>query len=195
MLEYRDVIGVDEVGRGPLFGEVVAVCVYIKNPNLEIFKEINDSKKLSEKKRIEIYNVLINNLGIEYAVGIATEKEIDEINILNATFLAMNRALEKLDIDNKLVLVDGNKLIKGYNKEQEFLVKGDSKDLSIATASIIAKVIRDNLMIEYSKIYTEYGLEKHKGYGTKKHYEAIEKFGITDKHRKSFLKKFLGVKK
>ncbi len=197
MLEYRDVIGVDEVGRGPLFGEVVACAVYIKESNLEIFNEINDSKKLTETKREKIYNELINNPNIVYAVGMADEKEIDEINILNATFLAMRRALkklEKLGIKDKLVLVDGNKLIKEYEGKQEFLIKGDSKDLSIATASIIAKVIRDNMMVEYDKIYPEYALKSHKGYPTKKHYEAIEKYGILDKHRRSFLKKILNKK-
>ncbi len=200
MLEYREVIGVDEVGRGPLFGEVVAAAVYIKDSNLEIFNQINDSKKLTEKKREKIYSELINNPNIIYSVGIADEKEIDEVNILNATFLAMRRALEKLEkllkkdginLKEKLVLVDGNKLIREYDGKQEFLIKGDSKDLSIATASIIAKVTRDNMMLEYDKIYPEYSLKNHKGYPTKKHYEAIEKYGILDKHRKSFLKKIL----
>ncbi|VWL85775.1 ribonuclease HII [Oceanivirga miroungae] len=196
MLEYSDVIGVDEVGRGPLFGEVVAVCAYIKdiNKDRDIFEKINDSKKLSEKKREELYEKIIKSDNILYAVGIASEKEIDEINILNATFLAMNRALEKLDIKDKMVIVDGNKLIKGYNGKQEFLVKADSKNLTVSLASIIAKVYRDNMMKEYAKVYKNYGLENHKGYGTKKHYEAIIKYGITDKHRKSFLKKILEVR-
>ncbi len=197
MLEFRDIIGVDEVGRGPLFGEVVACAVYIKDNNLEIFNEINDSKKLNEFKREKIYKELINSPNIVYAVGIANEKEIDELNILNATFLAMRRALKKIEelgIKDKLVLVDGNKLIKEYRGKQEFLIKGDSKNLSIATASIIAKVIRDNMMLEYDKVYPKYCLKNHKGYPTKKHYEAIEKYGILDKHRKSFLKKILNKK-
>lgn len=196
MLEYRDIIGVDEVGRGPLFGEVVAVAAYIKdiNTDIELFEKVNDSKKLSEKKRQEIYEKIIKSDNIVYSIGIANEKEIDELNILNATFLAMNRALNNLAIKDKLVLVDGNKLIKNYKGEQEFLIKGDSKNLTISLASIIAKVYRDNLMIQYSKIYNNYGIEKHKGYGTKEHYEAIKKNGITDKHRRSFLKKILEVK-
>lgn len=194
MLEYRDVIGVDEVGRGPLFGEVVAVASYIIDieKDREIFSKINDSKKLSEKSRERIYEKLINSDNIVFAVGMASEKEIDKINILNATFLAMNRALEKLNIQDKLVLVDGNKKIKGYTKKQECQVKADSKNLTVAISSIIAKVYRDRMMIEYSKKYVGYGLENHKGYGTKMHYMALEKLGISDKHRRTFLKKLGG---
>lgn len=190
MLSFDNVIGVDEVGRGCLFGEVVACAVKIHNSNHEVFELINDSKKLSEKKRDKIYEMLINSNCISYAIGEASEKEIDEYNILNATFLAMNRALESLNISGVKVLVDGNKLIKGYDKEQEYLIKGDTKSLEIATASILAKVYRDRKMLDYSKIYNKYDLDKHKGYPTKKHYEAIEKYGILDKHRKSFLKKY-----
>ena len=192
MLEYRDVIGVDEAGRGPLFGPVVAACVYILDTDDEIFDEINDSKKLTEKKREQIYKELIVSDKIQYAVGVASSEEIDKINILNATFLAMNRALEKLKIKDKKVLVDGNQKIRGFKLEQDFLVKGDSKDLSIATASIIAKVYRDHLLYNYDEKYPLYGFKNHKGYGTKAHYEAIEKYGILKEHRKSFLKKILG---
>lgn len=191
MLEYRDVIGVDEAGRGPLFGPVVAACVYILDTDDEIFDEINDSKKLTEKKREQIYKELIVSDKIQYAVGVASSEEIDKINILNATFLAMNRALEKLKIKDKKVLVDGNQKIRGFKLEQDFLVKGDSKDLSIATASIIAKVYRDHLLYNYDEKYPLYGFKNHKGYGTKAHYEAIEKYGILKEHRKSFLKKIL----
>ncbi|WP_288892088.1 ribonuclease HII [uncultured Sneathia sp.] len=191
MLEYRDVIGVDEAGRGPLFGPVVAACVYILDTDDEIFDKINDSKKLTEKKREQIYKELIVSDKIQYAVGVASSEEIDKINILNATFLAMNRALEKLKITDKKVLVDGNQKIRGYKLEQDFLVKGDSKDLSIATASIIAKVYRDHLLYDYDEKYPLYGFKNHKGYGTKAHYEAIEKYGILKEHRKSFLKKIL----
>lgn len=191
MLEYRDVIGVDEAGRGPLFGPVVAACVYILDTDDEIFNKINDSKKLTEKKREQIYKELIVSDKIQYAVGVASSEEIDKINILNATFLAMNRALEKLKITDKKVLVDGNQMIRGCKLEQDFLVKGDSKDLSIATASIIAKVYRDHLLYDYDEKYPLYGFKNHKGYGTKAHYEAIEKYGILKEHRKSFLKKIL----
>ena len=191
MLEYRDVIGVDEAGRGPLFGPVVAACVYILDTDDEIFDKINDSKKLTEKKREQIYKELIVSDKIQYAVGVASSEEIDKINILNATFLAMNRALEKLKIKDKKVLVDGNQKIRGFKLEQDFLVKGDSKDLSIATASIIAKVYRDHLLYNYDEKYPLYGFKNHKGYGTKAHYEAIEKYGILKEHRKSFLKKIL----
>ena len=191
MLEYNDNIGVDEAGRGPLLGSVVACAVYINKIDDDIFEMVNDSKKLSEKKRELIYDKLISSDSIKYGIGVASEKEIDEINILNATFLAMNRALENLNISDKLVVVDGNKLIKQYKGKQEYLVKGDSKNLSIALASIIAKVTRDKMMYEYDKIYKEYGIASHKGYGTKKHYEAIEKYGILPIHRKTFLKKLL----
>lgn len=191
MLEYRDVIGVDEAGRGPLFGPVVAACVYILDTDDEIFDKINDSKKLTEKKREQIYKELIVSDKIQYAVGVASSEEIDKINILNATFLAMNRALEKLKITDKKVLVDGNQKIRGCKLEQDFLVKGDSKDLSIATASIIAKVYRDHLLYNYDEKYPLYGFKNHKGYGTKAHYEAIEKYGILKEHRRSFLKKIL----
>lgn len=191
MLEYRDVIGVDEAGRGPLFGPVVAACVYILDTDDEIFNKINDSKKLTEKKREQIYKELIVSNKIQYAVGVASSEEIDKINILNATFLAMNRALEKLKITDKKVLVDGNQKIRECKLEQDFLVKGDSKDLSIATASIIAKVYRDHLLYDYDEKYPLYGFKNHKGYGTKAHYEAIEKYGILKEHRKSFLKKIL----
>ena len=191
MLEYNDNIGVDEAGRGPLLGSVVACAVYINKIDDDIFEMVNDSKKLSEKKRELIYDKLISSDSIKYGIGVASEKEIDEINILNATFLAMNRALENLNISDKLVVVDGNKLIKQYKGKQEYLVKGDSKNLGIALASIIAKVTRDKMMYEYDKIYKEYGIASHKGYGTKKHYEAIEKYGILPIHRKTFLKKIL----
>lgn len=189
MLEFRDVIGVDEAGRGPLLGPVVASAVYIENIEDEIFSLINDSKKLSEKKRKYIYEKIQNMPSVKFSVGVAGVDEIDKINILNATFLAMNRAIEKLEIRDKIVLVDGNKTIKNYQGKQECLVKGDSKNISIALASIIAKVYRDELICQYAKEYKEYDLENNKGYGTKKHYEAIKKYGILDIHRKTFLKK------
>lgn len=190
MLENKKCIGVDEAGRGPLFGPVVACCVYILDTSDELFDEIKDSKKISEKKRQKLYERLIKSDKLIYAIGKASNKEIDKLNILNATFLAMNRALKKMNL-NKKVLVDGNLLIRNYEGEQESIVKGDSKVLEIATASIIAKVYRDNILYEYDKKYKEYGFAKHKGYGTKQHYEAIKKYGILEEHRKSFLKKIL----
>lgn len=139
-----------------------------------------------------IYDIITKSDKIVYAVGVASSDEIDKLNILNATFLAMRRALEKLDISGKLTLVDGNQLIRGYKGEQQFLIKGDSKNLAIALASIIAKVYRDHMLYEYDKKYANYGLAKHKGYGTKDHIEAIKEFGILPEHRKTFLKKILG---
>ena len=179
-LNFENVIGVDEAGRGPLAGPVVAAAVKLKNYSEEL-DEINDSKKLTEKKREKLFDVIM----------------IDEINILNADFLAMRTAIadlkKKLKGKNFTILVDGNLKIRDYNGEQIPIVKGDSKSLCIAAASIIAKVTRDRLMVEISKTYPEYLFEKHKGYGTKAHIEAIKKYGpIEAVHRKSFLKKILG---
>lgn len=186
----KKIIGVDEAGRGPLAGPVVSVAVVIDN-YIEEFQEINDSKKLSEKKREKLFDLILTNCSV--GVGIATEKEIDEINILNATFLSMRRALEdlELDLDVYKVLVDGNHLIREYEKEQESVIKGDAKSLAIASASIIAKVTRDRIMLEYDKVYPNYAFAKHKGYGTKEHREAILEHGYCDGHRQSFLKKIL----
>lgn len=190
----KKIIGVDEAGRGPLAGPVVAVAVVI-NDYVEEFQEINDSKKLSEKKREKLFDLILTNCSV--GVGIANEKEIDEINILNATFLSMRRALEDLevelenDLDLFKVLVDGNHLIREYEKDQECIIKGDGKSLAIASASIIAKVTRDRIMLEYDKLYPDYSFAKHKGYGTKEHREAILKHGYCNGHRQSFLKKIL----
>ncbi len=186
------VIGVDEAGRGPLAGPVVAAAVKLKKYSDEL-QEINDSKKLTEKKREKLYDIILENF--EVGVGIATSQEIDEINILNATFLAMRRAIEKLGEKTKtdsLILVDGNFKIREYNGKQEAVVKGDAKSLAIAAASIIAKVTRDRELIADAQKYPEYGFEKHKGYGTKAHREALIKYGPSPIHRKSFLKKILG---
>ncbi|WP_297598314.1 ribonuclease HII [uncultured Cetobacterium sp.] len=190
-LEKGDIIGVDEAGRGPLAGPVVAAVAKLKNYDKRLDK-INDSKKLSEKVREELFDVILSNF--EIGVGIATVEEIDEINILNATFLAMRRAIEDISEDVKFekVLVDGNHKIREFSLEQEPIVKGDSKSLSIAAASIIAKVTRDRIMIECDREYPGYGLAKHKGYGTKVHREAILEKGVKKIHRKSFLKKILG---
>lgn len=190
-IENGDVIGVDEAGRGPLAGPVVAVAVKLKN-YIEELDEINDSKKISEKKRERLFSLINENFYV--GVGISTVAEIDEVNILNATFLAMRRAIENLNekVTFEKVLVDGNHKIREYTKEQIPVIKGDSKSLSIAAASIIAKVTRDRIMLEEAKNYPEYGFEKHKGYGTKLHRTAIITLGAKDIHRKSFLKKILG---
>lgn len=189
--EQGEIIGVDEAGRGPLAGPVVAAAVKI-NEYHDFFKEINDSKKLSEKKREILFDKIISYCHV--GVGIATVNEIDSVNILNATFLAMNRALEDIKEDKitfDKVLVDGNKLIKNYNGKQEFVIKGDAKSLSIAAASIIAKVTRDRIMLKYAEEYPEYFFEKHKGYGTKLHREILLEKGALPIHRKTFLKKIL----
>ena len=186
--EYNCIIaGVDEAGRGPLAGPVVAAAVII-NDYFEELKEINDSKKLSEKKREKLYDLILQNCCV--GIGVATEKEIDEINILNATFLAMRRALEKVE-NYDIVLVDGNHKIREYKGRQQEVIKGDGKSLSIAAASIIAKVHRDSLMRDLAGKYPEYKFEKHKGYGTKIHREMIGEHGPCEIHRRSFLKKIL----
>ena len=192
-LEYKNVIGVDEAGRGPLAGPVVAAAVILKEYTEEL-NEINDSKKLTEKKREKLYDVIMKNFDV--AVGISTVEEIDKLNILNADFLAMRRALKDLkSLKNEkeyTVLVDGNLKIKEYIGKQLPIVKGDAKSLSIAAASIIAKVTRDRLMKDLANIYPDYSFEKHKGYGTKAHIEAIkDKGAIEGVHRKVFLRKIL----
>lgn len=190
--EKGDILGVDEAGRGPLAGPVVAAAVKIHEYH-DFFEMINDSKKLSEKKREELFDKILTYCDV--GVGIASVEEIDEVNILEATFIAMNRAIEDVsknsDVTFDTVLVDGNKLIKKYNGKQEFLIKGDAKSLSIAAASIIAKVTRDRIMLKFAEIYPEYHFEKHKGYGTKLHREILLEKGILPIHRKTFLKKIL----
>lgn len=187
--EYNEqpIIGIDEAGRGPLAGPVVAAAVIIEEYSEE-FELINDSKKLSEKKREELFDIIIEKCKV--GVGIATVAEIDELNILNANFLAMRRALEDLG-EKGLVLVDGNQLIREYEGRQQFVIKGDSKSLSIAAASIIAKVTRDRIMLKIAEKYPKYSFEKHKGYGTKLHREKILEIGPAEVHRATFLKKIL----
>lgn len=187
----EEIIGVDEAGRGPLAGAVVAAAVKLKNYDSDL-DEINDSKQISEKKREKLFNVIKKHFFV--GIGIADTKEIDEINILNATFLAMRRALENLkkECDGEyLILVDGNFKIREYIGKQKPIIKGDAKSLSIAAASIIAKVTRDRMMKEEAVKYPLYGFERHKGYGTKQHREAIKEYGILGIHRKSFLTKIL----
>ena len=187
---YTIVCGVDEAGRGPLAGPVFAGAVILpENYSHEI---LNDSKKLSEKKRDIVYDDIIRD-AIAWSVGVATEKEIDEINILNATFLAMKRAVSALSIKPDLAFIDGNRYPNTGVKEIT-IVKGDSKCMSVAAASIIAKVSRDRFMMEMDAKYPEYQFCKHKGYGTKLHYEMIEQYGVSEIHRRTFLKNILGDK-
>ena len=185
---YKLIAGVDEAGRGPLAGPVYAAAVIL--PEDVRIDGINDSKKLSEKKREELFEK-ITAQAVSYCIYSVDEKIIDEVNILNATHQAMNGAVDGLDIKPDYVIIDGNS-IKGMEIPHETIVKGDAKSISIAAASILAKVSRDRYITEISEKYPEYGFEKHKGYGTKAHYEAIEKYGICDIHRKTFLKKILG---
>ncbi len=181
------ICGVDEAGRGPLAGPVCAAAVILPF-DCEI-KGLNDSKKLSEKKREELFSI-IQEKSLAYAVAFSTVDEIEDINILNAALLAMLRAVKALDITPDIVLVDGNKA-PNIDIKTRTIIKGDSLSANIAAASILAKVSRDRLMYEMDKDFPEYGFEKHKGYGTKVHIEAIKKYGACPHHRMSFIKKFL----
>lgn len=185
---YEIICGVDEAGRGPLAGPVYAAAVIL--PKGHIVEGVNDSKKLSEKKRELLFDKIIDEC-VCYSIGTASEKEIDEINILQATYLAMKRAVDGLEIVPQLALIDGNRIPPLISTDARAIVKGDAKSASIACASILAKVSRDRYMLEMAKKYPEYQFERHKGYGTKLHYEMIEKYGICEIHRKSFLKKVL----
>lgn len=182
---YKSVCGVDEAGRGPLAGPVCAAAVIL--PKGVIIDGVNDSKKLSEKKRESLFDV-IREQALSYSIAYATVDEIEEINILNATMLAMRRAIDGLDIKADYAMIDGNK-IPPIDIDAECIVKGDAKSMSIACASILAKVSRDRLLYKYAEEYPMYGFDKHKGYGTKVHREAILKYGPCPYHRKSFLKK------
>lgn len=182
------ICGVDEAGRGPLAGPVCAGAVILPK-DLEI-PGLTDSKKLTDKKRRELFPV-IQEQAIAYGIGFASQQEIDEINILQATFLAMQRALDQLTVRPDLALIDGNRA-KDFGLPVKTVVKGDSLSANIAAASILAKVTRDNLMQEMAESYPQYGFEIHKGYGTKEHYAALREFGASPIHRMSFLKKFYG---
>ena len=182
---YKSVCGVDEAGRGPLAGPVCAAAVIL--PEGVILDGVNDSKKLSEKKRESLFDV-IREQALSYSIAYATVDEIEEINILNATMLAMRRAIDGLEIKADYAMIDGNK-IPPIDIDAECIVKGDAKSMSIACASILAKVSRDRLLYKYAEEYPMYGFDKHKGYGTKVHREAILKYGPCPYHRKSFLKK------
>ena len=177
--------GVDEAGRGPLAGPVCAAAVILPH-GIEI-ADLNDSKKLTEKKREALYDVICAE-AISFGVAFATVEEIEERNILNATFLAMNRALAQLDPMPELALIDGNRNT-GIQMPSRCVVKGDARCADIAAASILAKVTRDRYMLEMAEKYPEYHFEQHKGYGTKLHYEALREYGPSPIHRMSFLKK------
>jgi ribonuclease HII len=187
---YQLICGVDEAGRGPLAGPVCAAAVILPK-DLQI-PGLTDSKKLTDKKRRELFPV-IKEQAIAYGIGLAFHEEIDEINILQATYLAMERALAQLSVKPDLALIDGNRA-KDFGLPVKTVVKGDSLSMNIAAASILAKVTRDDLMLEMAEKYPEYGFEVHKGYGTKAHYEALRNHGASAIHRKTFLKKFYGEK-
>lgn len=188
---YSYICGVDEAGRGPLCGPVVAAAVILKKDS--IIEGVNDSKKLSEKKREKLYDEIMQK-AVAVGIGISNVEVIEKVNILNATKQAMVQAINNLKIDADYALIDGNQAID-INIPFETVVSGDAKSESIAAASIIAKVTRDRMLVEYDKKYPEYGFAKHKGYGTKAHIEAIQKFGITPIHRPSFCTKFVNKEK
>lgn len=181
---YKIICGVDEAGRGPLAGPVFAAAVILNDGT--VIEGLDDSKKLSEKKRELLFDV-IKEKAVAYGIASSDEKEIDEINILNATFLAMKRAIDVLTIKPELALIDGNREPHTGIKEVT-VIKGDGKSMSIAAASVLAKVSRDRFMLEKAKEYPQYMFEKHKGYGTKLHYEKLLEYGISPIHRKTFLK-------
>lgn len=187
---YKIVCGIDEAGRGPLCGPVCAAAVILPL-DCEI-EGINDSKKLSEKKREAIFEV-IKEKAVAYSAVMIDAQTIDEINILQATFMAMRNAVENLSIKPDIALIDGNQK-PGLSIEQRTIVKGDAKSISIAAASIVAKVTRDRYMREVDEKYPQYKFSQHKGYGTKLHYEMIAEHGICPEHRRTFLKKILGDK-
>lgn len=186
---FKAICGVDEAGRGPLAGPVCAAAVILA----EEIEGLNDSKKLSEKKRVVLFDE-IKEKSLSYSIAFASVEEIEEHNILNATYLAMNRAIEGLEIPADFALIDGNRIPTDIKVPCKTVVKGDALSCSIAAASILAKVTRDRLMLEEDEKYPEYNFKKHKGYGTKEHTDAILKYGVSPIHRPSFLKKLLGDK-
>jgi ribonuclease HII len=190
---YKYIVGVDEAGRGPLAGPVVAAAVIL--PKDFLHASIKDSKKLNEKKREELYG-LIHDIAISVGIGIVHERQIEEINILSAALLAMKTAISELEKEPDFVLVDGNVKLN-TTIPQKTIKQGDSKSISIAAASIIAKVTRDRIMYQYHRTYPSYNFKSHKGYGTKEHIEAIKKLGITKIHRRTFapIKEFIDDRK
>lgn len=187
---FSVICGVDEAGRGPLAGPVCAAAVIL--PERCDIPGLDDSKKLSDKRRRELFPI-IQEKALAWGVAFASESEIDEINILQATFLAMKRAVSQLSVKPELLLIDGNRETD-FGLPVQTVVHGDSLSANIAAASVLAKVIRDDRMLELGKNYPEYGFDIHKGYGTRAHYEALQKFGPSPVHRRSFLKKFYGEK-
>lgn len=188
---YKAICGVDEAGRGPLAGPVYAAAVILPE-GLEI-EGLNDSKKISEKKREQLFDVICEK-AIAYSIASVDAKTIDEINILQATFLAMRKAVEGLPVKADFAMIDGNRM-PPLDIDGETIIKGDGKSPSIAAASILAKVSRDRYMLELDKQMPQYCFAKHKGYGTKLHYECIEENGISEHHRLTFLKKIIGDNK
>lgn len=186
---FSCICGVDEAGRGPLAGPVCAAAVIL--PAGAVIEGLDDSKKLTEKKREKLYDI-IKETAVAYSVAYGTLEEIETVNILEATYLAMNRAIEGLTVKPDFALIDGNRVPRGIKIPCETVVKGDSKSMSVAAASVLAKVTRDRLMLEYDKKYPEYNFKKHKGYGTKEHTELIKQYGPCEIHRLSFLKNILG---
>lgn len=187
---YRFICGVDEAGRGPLAGPVCAAAVILPM-DIDI-PGLNDSKKLTDKKRRELFPIICEK-AIAYGIAFADHEEIDKINILQATYLAMERAISKLEIKPDMALIDGNRA-KDFGLPSQTIVGGDAKSASIAAASILAKVTRDDLMVKIADLYPSYGFEVHKGYGTKAHYAALSEYGPSPIHRITFLKKFYGTK-
>lgn len=185
---YKYICGVDEAGRGPLAGPVCAAAVILPE-DCEI-EGLNDSKKISEKKRELLYDIIIEK-AVAYSIAYGTLEEIEQYNILEATYLAMNRAIDGLSVETDFALIDGNRVPKNITVPCETVIKGDSKSYSIAAASILAKVTRDRLLLEYDEKFPQYGFASHKGYGTKAHYEAIAQHGVCEVHRLSFLKNVL----
>lgn len=194
MLDYEKkyigklVAGVDEAGRGPLAGPVVCACAVMPMDEDKIIEGVNDSKKLSAKKREELFEKIVSS-AISFSIVEIDEKTIDKINILQATKLGMKKAVEGLNVTPDIVLIDAVKI--DTNLPQENIIKGDALSYNIASASILAKVYRDRLMVELDKKYPEYGFEKHKGYGTKQHIEALKRYGKCTIHRETFIKKFV----
>ena len=185
---FNTICGIDEAGRGPLAGPVVVACVIM--PADSMIEGVNDSKKISEKKREKLYDQILEE-AISYGVGIVGQDEIDEINILNATKKGLTMSLQELTVKPDLIIVDALNHIDTLGIPYEYIIKGDAKCYSIAAASIIAKVTRDRIMREWDKVYPEYGFEKHKGYGTAAHIAAIKEYGLCPIHRKSFTTHFV----
>lgn len=184
---FKSICGVDEAGRGPLAGPVCAAAVILN----EEIDGIDDSKKLSEKKREQLFDLIIQKAQ-SYCIAFASVEEIEKYNILNATYLAMNRAINGLNILADFALIDGNRIPTDISVPSKAIVKGDTKSYSVAAASILAKVARDRLMTKIDEEYPQYNFKKHKGYGTKEHTDLILNYGISPVHRRSFLKKLLG---